>query len=62
MLAAWSDLDCPPLGLKRGMIMQIVERAPYSAARSFDRWIIVGYTAFALIALGAIYFASGGQA
>jgi len=42
--------------------MQIVERAPYSAARSFDRWIIVGYTAFALIALGAIYFASGGQA
>jgi hypothetical protein len=42
------------------MIMQVAERAPYSAVHSFDRWIVVGYTAFALLALAAIYFASGG--
>jgi hypothetical protein len=60
MLVASSDLDYVALGLDRGMIMQIVERATYSAVRGFDGWIIVGYTGFALIALVAIYCASGG--
>jgi hypothetical protein len=60
MLVASSDLDSVALGLDRGMIMQIVERAPYSAVRSFDGWIVIGYAAFALIALSAFYFASGG--
>lgn len=30
------------------------------AARGYDGWIMLGYAAFAIIALAAIYFASGG--
>ena len=30
------------------------------AARGYDGWITLGYVAFAIIALAAIYFASGG--
>ena len=30
------------------------------AIRSYDRWILLGYVAFAILAIIAIYFASGG--
>ena len=30
------------------------------AVRSYDRWILLGYVAFAILAIIAIYFASGG--
>ena len=30
------------------------------AVRSYDRWILLGYVAFAILAITAIYFASGG--
>ena len=29
------------------------------AIRSYDRWILLGYVAFAILAIAAIYFASG---
>ena len=29
------------------------------AVRSYDRWILLGYVAFAILAITAIYFASG---
>jgi hypothetical protein len=32
----------------------------HSAVRSNDRWILLGYLAFAILAIIAIYFASGG--
>jgi len=30
------------------------------AIRSYDRWILLGYVAFATLAITALYFASGG--
>jgi uncharacterized membrane protein len=30
------------------------------AVGRYDRWIVLGYIAFAIVALAAVYFASGG--
>ena len=45
-----------------GFIMAIAEQAAsrsHLASHSYDRWILVGYLAFAILAIAAIYFASG---
>ena len=43
--------------------MAIAEHTAFQshlAIRSYDRWIVLGYVAFAILAISAIYFASGG--
>ena len=43
--------------------MAIAEHTAFQshlAIRSYDRWIMLGYVAFAILAISAIYFASGG--
>jgi hypothetical protein len=43
--------------------MEIISHAsirPHLAARNSDGWIMLGYAAFAVVALVAIYFASAG--
>ena len=43
--------------------MAIAEHTAFQshlAIRSYDRWILLGYVAFAILAISAIYFASGG--
>jgi hypothetical protein len=45
------------------LIMEIISHAsirPHLAARNADGWIMLGYVAFAVVALVAIYFASAG--
>ena len=32
----------------------------YLSIRNYDHWILLGYVAFAILAITAIYFASGG--
>lgn len=43
--------------------MEFVEQSAIRAnlaVASYDRWIIVGYAAFAVLALVTVYFAAGG--
>jgi hypothetical protein len=47
--------------MKRQRILAVAISSPMpSLARSYDGLIIFGYAAFAVVALVAIYFASGG--
>src|SRR5262245_33773956 len=49
--------------LQGALIMEIISHASirsHSAVRNFDGWIMLGYVAFAVVALVAIYFASAG--
>jgi uncharacterized membrane protein len=41
-------------------IMELVQQAAIGSVGGYDRRILLGYAAFAMVALAAIYFASGG--
>jgi hypothetical protein len=40
--------------------MQFVQQAAIRSVGGYDRWIVLGYAAFAIVALAAVSFASGG--
>jgi len=41
-------------------IMEYVQQAANRSVGGHDSWIVLGYAAFAIVALAAVYFASGG--
>ena len=41
--------------------MEFVQQAANRSVGDYDRWIVIGYAAFAIVALAAVYFASGGS-
>jgi hypothetical protein len=41
-------------------IMEFVQQAAIRSVGGHDRRIVLGYAAFAMVALAAVYFASGG--
>ena len=41
--------------------MEIVQQAAIRSVGGYDRRIVLGYAAFAMVALAAVYFASGGS-
>ena len=42
-------------------IMEFVQQAANRFVGDYDRRIVLGYAAFAIVALAAVYFASGGS-
>jgi len=40
--------------------MEFVQQAAIRSVGGYDRRIVLGYAAFAMVALAAVYFASGG--
>ena len=41
--------------------MEFVQQAANRSVGGHDSWIVLGYAAFAIVALTAVYFASGGS-